>query len=166
MPATAPPGRGSGALRLGRCSLANQVYLVTFPTFHRRRLFADFDRGCRMPKQMHGLARGSKTQVLARVLMPDHWHGLVQLGPSEGLSEWVRRIKGASAFALRRTEPGIGRIWADGFHDHALRREEELVDCARYVVLNPVRAGLVARVGNYPFWDAIWLEGWEPRHRG
>jgi hypothetical protein len=28
---------------------------------------------------------------------------------------------------------------------------------ARYVVANPVRAGLVQRVGQYPHWDAIWL---------
>jgi hypothetical protein len=28
---------------------------------------------------------------------------------------------------------------------------------ARYVVMNPVRAGLVSRVGDYPFWDAAWI---------
>ncbi|MBB5859537.1 hypothetical protein GGR69_001194 [Xanthomonas arboricola] len=28
---------------------------------------------------------------------------------------------------------------------------------ARYLIANPLRAGLVARVGDYPFWDAIWL---------
>jgi len=28
---------------------------------------------------------------------------------------------------------------------------------ARYIVMNPKRAGLVERVGDYPHWDAIWL---------
>jgi hypothetical protein len=28
---------------------------------------------------------------------------------------------------------------------------------ARYVVANPLRAGLVKRLGDYPLWDAIWL---------
>ncbi|MFV3290267.1 transposase, partial [Pseudomonas sp. NY11955] len=28
---------------------------------------------------------------------------------------------------------------------------------ARYIVANPIRAGLVSRVGDYPHWDAVWL---------
>jgi len=48
-------------------------------------------------------------------------------------------------------------VWQDGFHDHALRREEDLKEVARYIIANPVRAGLVTRVGDYPLWDACWL---------
>jgi hypothetical protein len=44
-----------------------------------------------------------------------------------------------------------------GFHDHAVRSEEELPALARYIVANPVRAGLVARTGLYPHWDAVWV---------
>ena len=35
---------------------------------------------------------------------------------------------------------------------------EDLVGVARYIVANPVRAGLVNRVGEYPYWDAVWLD--------
>jgi len=28
---------------------------------------------------------------------------------------------------------------------------------ARYVVANPMRAGLVKQIGDYPLWDAIWV---------
>jgi len=49
------------------------------------------------------------------------------------------------------------RIWQDGFHDHALRQEEDLAEVARYIVANPLRAGLVERVGDYSHWDAVWL---------
>jgi hypothetical protein len=38
-----------------------------------------------------------------------------------------------------------------------LRREEDVLSVARYIVVNPLRAGLVARVGDYPLWDAVWL---------
>jgi len=48
-------------------------------------------------------------------------------------------------------------VWQRGFHDHAVRREEDLQALARYVVANPVRAGLVQRTGLYPHWDAIWV---------
>jgi REP element-mobilizing transposase RayT len=48
-------------------------------------------------------------------------------------------------------------IWQKGFHDHALRREADVVGIARYIVRNPVRAGIVMRPGLYPHWDSIWL---------
>jgi len=47
-------------------------------------------------------------------------------------------------------------MWQDGFHDHAIRKEEDLADIARYVVANPLRAGLVRRIGDYSLWDSIW----------
>lgn len=50
-----------------------------------------------------------------------------------------------------------GRLWQPGFHDHAVRREESLEAIARYIVANPLRAGLVKKVGDYPLWDAIWV---------
>ena len=28
---------------------------------------------------------------------------------------------------------------------------------ARYIIANPLRAGLVEHIGQYPLWDAIWL---------
>ncbi|BAU72594.1 Transposase [Metapseudomonas furukawaii] len=50
-----------------------------------------------------------------------------------------------------------GRLWQKGFHDHALRSDEDVKTVARYVVANPLRAGLVERLADYPFWNAIWL---------
>ncbi len=46
---------------------------------------------------------------------------------------------------------------AKTFHDRAMRKEEDLKAAARYIVANPLRAGLVERCGDYPLWDAVWL---------
>jgi len=48
-------------------------------------------------------------------------------------------------------------VWMSGFHEQALRKEEDLAAVARYVVANPLRAGLVDKLANYPLWDAVWL---------
>jgi hypothetical protein len=48
-------------------------------------------------------------------------------------------------------------VWQTGYHDHALRREEDIVQVSRYVVANPLRAGLVELLGDYPLWDAAFL---------
>jgi putative transposase len=152
----APPA-GHRALRFGRASMAGQVYLATFTTHARVRWFDDVDAArcaCRYLTDPRGW-RSSK--LLAWVLMPDHWHGVLSLEDGDSLPRLLNRIKSHSARAVRR-ECGVEeKVWADGYHDHALRRDEDLVDVARYVVLNPFRAGLVRRIGDYPYWDAVWL---------
>jgi len=42
-------------------------------------------------------------------------------------------------------------VWQDGYHDHGLRHDEEYVTRVRYVLENPLRAGLAASVEDYPF---------------
>jgi REP element-mobilizing transposase RayT len=103
------------------------------------------------PRLWHG------TRLLAWVLMPDHWHGLLVLGNGEKLSSVVGRLKTNTARHVRLAVPAIETVWARGFHDHALRQEEDLADVARYIVRNPIAAGLVKRVGDYPYWNALWV---------
>ena len=88
--------------------------------------------------------------------MPDHLHWLIRLGDGT-LDELMRRIKARSSLAINRHNGRNGRLWQDGYHDHALRHEDGLQELARYVVANPLRAGLVERLGDYSHWDAIWL---------
>ncbi len=95
--------------------------------------------------------------MLAWVLMPDHAHWLVQLGDGDGLASLANRLKSAIARTYNRRLDRTGPVWARAYHDHALRKEEDLVAAARYLVANPVRAGLVKRAGDYPFWNAVWL---------
>lgn len=95
--------------------------------------------------------------MLAWVLMPDHVHWLLQLGAKDDLSSVVNRLKSASSRRANKILGQKGAIWQKSFHDHALRAEEDVRAIARYIVANPLRAGLVDNVHNYPFWDAIWL---------
>jgi putative transposase len=157
MDATTPNGPGSAALRIGRCSLVGQVYLITFATHGRRRLFRGFDRPAAAARALHAAAPVRGARLIAWVLMPDHCHLLVEVGQGEPLSRWVGRVKAAMAKAMHLDQPELGPIWERSFHDHALRAEENIRDAALYVVMNPVRAGLVARAGDYPFWNADWL---------
>lgn len=101
----------------------------------------------------------SPSRLLAWVLMPDHWHGLVELGETSRLDEAMRRFKGRVAREVNFKRKVAGRVWQAGFHDCALRGEPAIEAAARYLVCNPVRAGLVRQIGDYPYWDAVWLDG-------
>ncbi|MCY1301188.1 Transposase IS200 like protein [compost metagenome] len=145
------------SLRKGRVSIPGQIYLLTAVTHRRIPIFRDYHAARLLVTEMRLLHDQQQVTSLAWVIMPEHLHWLVQLGPLP-LPSLMQRIKSRSAIVLHKAGFGQeGRIWQKGFHDHALRHDEDLQDVARYIVANPLRTGLVKQVGDYPHWDAAWL---------
>ena len=138
-------------LRSGRHSQPGQVYLLTTVTKGREPVFLDFGFARMLIAVLREQQDLQHAHTLAFVVMPDHLHWLMQLGERIELSLCMRNVKTMSARRLGRP------VWQRGFHDHALRQEQDLADVARYVIANPVRAGLVQRTGQYPHWDAVWV---------
>ncbi len=154
---------GYAASRGGRRSETGRIYLLTTVTHARTPLFADWRCARAAAACLASAQTWRGASLLCWVLMPDHWHGLLALETGASLADMVRIAKGRAAREVNRARGRGGTVWMDGFHDRALRREEDLLGTARYIVGNPLRAGLVEHVGQYPYWDAVWLEGW---HRG
>jgi REP element-mobilizing transposase RayT len=148
---------GHAALRRGRVSIPHTAYLITTTTHQRQPVFSDFRASCAASRCFEDNELLSGCRMLAWVLMPDHAHWLVQLGSEPCLERLVNRIKSASARLANRNLGRHGPLWAPAFHDRALRREEDLREIARYLVANPIRAGLVRRIGDYPFWNTTWI---------
>lgn len=147
---------GHRALRRGRHSVPNGAYLLTTTTWQRRAVFADFllaATACRA----FTAATPSDARLLAWVLMPDHVHWLLQLGSATSLADAASRLKAGSARAVNNQRQHCAPVWSRSYHDHALRKNDDLHAAARYLIANPLRAGLVTRIGDYPFWDAVWL---------
>ncbi len=145
----------SAALRKGRIDLHGQVYLLTTVTRHRQPLLADFQSARDCIGAMRFQHEHGRVNSLAFVVMPDHFHWLVVLRAGS-LSAIMKSVKGFSATRINRAHDRAGECWQAGFHDHALRCDEDLSVAARYLVTNPVRAGLVADVWEYPHWDTVW----------
>ena len=79
-------------------------------------------------------------------------------GPgTESLDAVVQRVKSRSARAIHQPLSHRDPLWQKGYHEHAVRKDKDIHAIARYIIANPLRAGLVETVGDYPFWDAIWL---------
>jgi len=147
---------GQRALRKGRYSQSNGIYLVTFVTDQRIPWFQDYELARIMCQKIVSPTLLAESDNLCYVVMFDHIHMLVRLG-NEPLDRLINRLKSRSAAFLNMEIGRSGRFWGCGYHDHALRKEEDLLATARYIVANPVRAGLVSRVGDYPYWNAKWL---------
>ena len=158
MPRPIIPVTGYRALRANRVSLPGHAYFLTTTTHRREPLFLDLATARLAITALNHPETLASTTLLTWVLMPDHLHLLLQLGEDDDLSGLMNRVKSRIARVVNRHRARTGRLWQDGFHEHLLRRDEDLKEVARYVVLNPVRAGLVRRAAEYPHWDAYWLQ--------
>ena len=143
-------------LRKGRYSEPGRPYLITSVTHNRIPVFTDLYCTRLVVNEMRKLHDSGVVDSIAWVIMPDHLHWLFTLHVSS-LSEVIRQIKGRSACKMNAECHVVRQLWQRGFHDHALRKEEDIKAVARYVIANPLRAGLVSSVGDYPHWDAVWL---------
>ena len=143
-------------LRKNRFSGPGQAYLVTTSCQDRKRVFSNPVLGALVADEIRNSDQADRTSTYAYVVMPDHLHWLFQLRPQQSLPSVVRRVKGRSSYKVNQARHSSGAIWQTGFHDRALRAEESLETVGNYVIHNPVRAGLVAVVDDYPFWDLLW----------
>jgi REP element-mobilizing transposase RayT len=143
-------------LRTGRFSAPGQIYLVTTVVQNRAPVFRDFMQGRLVVDALKKAQEEELVLSLAWVVMPDHLHWLFEL-KNNTLTCIMARTKSRIALALNRSLERDGSLWQHGFHDRAIRRDEDLPAVARYIVANPLRAGLVEKIGDYPLWDAVWL---------
>jgi REP element-mobilizing transposase RayT len=148
-------GPHAAALRKGRVSETGRIYLITCVTWQRQDIFSQWACGRLLVTVL--MNECSRAVTFAYVVMPDHLHWLVQLCGDTSLERLIRTVKSVSSHRINTNLKRTGRLWQPGYHDHALRREEDLIAIARYVVANPLRAGLVNNIGDYPLWDAAWL---------
>ncbi len=85
--------------------------------------------------------------------MPDHFHAVVEgRTDAANLPRFIRLVKQRTGFAFRRT--CCGRLWQESYFDRTLRRQESLANVVRYMIHNPVRAGLVEAPVQYPHWGS------------
>ena len=107
---------------------------------------------------MEFLRRGEQDRfaLLAYCFMPDHLHLLVEGTADDcNLPAFVNAAKQRSG----RAHANIfgTRLWQDGYYDRVLRPTDDSRAIARYILENPVRAGLVRTPLAYPYLgSAVW----------
>lgn len=107
-------------------------------------------------------------EILAYCFMPDHLHIVVEgLADDSDLKAFAKLAKQYSGYSYARSHGG-GKLWQKGLNDHIVRERADLFERVRYVVDNPVVAGLVVRPEDYPFlgsqrWSLEQLLDWTRR---
>ncbi len=85
------------------------------------------------------------------VLMKNHVHLILKSLNGEKLSKSMRGINQGYAQYYRSKYGGIGYLWQDRFKSFVIQEGVYLLECGRYIELNPVRAGIVKEPNEYPW---------------
>ena len=125
------------------------LYFVTLCTFGRQPILAS--------TSVHESFLVSADKVMAAgnavgrfVIMPDHIHLFLRIGPQGKLGLAVKCLKEGITKRLRKERLQI-QVWQPGFFDHLLRSSESYAGKWAYVGQNPVRAGLVSKAADWPY---------------
>jgi len=86
--------------------------------------------------------------LTAYALMPNHFHLVVQL-TIETLSRGMHWLNGRYSQAFNKRHGCVGHVFQGRFKSLLVEKESYALDIVRYVVLNPVKAHIVARPEDY-----------------
>jgi len=154
------------------------VWHVTSRGNERREIFRDDEDRKRFLAILGHVVERFRWRVHAYVLMGNHYHLLIET-PEPTLSRGMRHLNGIYTQGFNRRHERVGHLLQGRFKAILVEKEAHLLELARYVVLNPVRAGISTTAGqwkwsNYrataglgpaPAWlDTEWtLEQFSPR---
>lgn len=128
--------------------LGPHAYFLTICTDRRHRAFDDDPFASEATSKLLSCASKYGFALPAYSFMPDHVH-IVAEGQRDdsALKTLMRSWTTRTGHAWRQRY--ASRLWQPGYYDHVLREGDPILGVARYVVLNPVRAGLVMNAGDH-----------------
>jgi len=125
-------------------------YSLTFCTDYRKRVFIHDSVVTLVANQILRAATDTHFALIAYCFMPDHLH-LVTEGLRDD-SDCLRFIKLAKQYSgFYFSQAHGGKLWQRYGFEHVLRDDELTLVVVRYVLQNPVRAGLASHPREYPF---------------
>jgi putative transposase len=145
---------GTGLMaRLPRVVLAEVPHHVTQRGNARRfMLDCDTDRKVYLELLRDDIER-RQVALLGYCLMSNHVHLVMVPNSADGLAQALKRTHGRYASYWNALHGSSGHLWQGRFYSCPLD-QPRLWEALRYTELNPVRAGLVADAGSWPWSSA------------
>jgi len=134
--------------RSRRIEYPGAVYHVTSRGNAKRNVFLDNKDRLRFLEILKQVVDRFNWLCHAYCLMTNHYHLLIEtIDPT--LSRGMRQLNGVYTQAFNRHHRQVGHLFQGRFKAIVVEKEEYLLELARYVVLNPVRAHMVQTAKDY-----------------
>lgn|SRR5581483_2726638 len=133
-----------------RVEFPGAVYHVTARGDGREAIYVDdIDRRCFLAVVGHVLDRFA-WRCHAYCLMGNHYHLLIET-PEATLARGMRQVNGVYTQRFNRRHGRVGHVFQGRYKAIVVQKDAHLLELCRYVVRNPVRAGLVKQVRAWPW---------------
>jgi putative transposase len=101
--------------------------------------------------------RKIKGEIVGWVILPNHYHLLIQLETLELVSQALKSLHGSTSRIWNQADGTTGsrRVWYR-FSDRMIRSEAHLYKAMNYLHYNPVKHGCVTDVYEWP-WSSVWM---------
>lgn len=135
-----------------RLEFAGALYHITARGNERRDIFLGDGKSDRdtFLKVLGQVCERFNWSCHAYCLMSDHYHLLVET-PDTNLSKGMRQLNGVYTQQVNRAHARVGHLFQGRFKGILVEKDSCLLELARYIVLNPVRAGMVHQPGQWPW---------------
>jgi REP element-mobilizing transposase RayT len=133
-----------------RIDLAGALYHVTSRGDRREDIFHDDSDRRDWLSLLEQVCERFNWRCHAYCQMTNHYHIVVET-PDANLSHGMRQLNGVYTQRFNRRHRLVGHLFQGRFTGVLVERETHLLELARYVVLNPVRAGMVTDAAEWPW---------------
>jgi putative transposase len=139
--------------------ITNGIYFITSVTYQRRKWFAQPALAQIVVDQWRHYEKTYQFQLHAYVVMPDHYHVVLQVGEKKTISQILHAV---NSFTVTQINQTLGnerkvKIWQGNPWDKVIRDSKMYWQTIAYTLLNPWRAGLVRHpLERYPYSNIGW----------
>ena len=139
--------------RKAREKSEENIYHVMLRGINRQQIFMDEEDNGQFLKVLWKCREISGFRLFAYCLMGNHVHLLLQTG-KEPLEQVMKRIGTRYAMWYNAKYERIGHLFQDRYKSEAVKDEAYFVTVLRYILYNPVKAGICGKAMDYPLSSA------------
>jgi len=126
------------------------IWHLTARGNRREAIYLDDEDRDRFLRRLAETVTLHRWRLHAWVLMTNHYHLLLET-PEPNLSRGMHRLNAPYSQAFNVRHGRVGHVFQGRYKSILVERESHLLELTRYVVLNPVRAGIVSTPGEWPW---------------
>jgi putative transposase len=135
--------------RLPRLTIPGHPHHLIQRGNNRQPTFRDPDDYARMLALLAEYSEREKVAIHSYVLMSNHFHLLATPDTATGLPRMMQAIGRRYVRYFNDRHRRTGTLWEGRYKGAPIQTDRYLLACMVYIDLNPVRAGMVARPGDY-----------------
>ena len=139
--------------RAARRLSESNIYHIMLRGIDRKQIFYDREDNERFVETLKKYKEVSGYEIYAYCLMGNHIHILLKTG-NESLETCLRRIGASFVYWYNIKYSRTGHLFQDRFKSEAIDSDEYFLVAFRYILRNPVVAGMCVLPEEYPYSSA------------